>query len=93
VGVDRRHQRQDAEELGAGRLEREIEPEELAGRASRAGDAELEVVETEIGGLEGVDFVRQVGGDIGVETQPYPVEVGQAGKAGYVPCRSGICLP
>ena len=80
VGVDRRHQRQDAAEVGAGRVEGEVEPEVLPADARRAGDAELEVVEPELGVLEGVGLLRQVGLRRRRETEPDPVEIRDAGK-------------
>ena len=50
VGVDGGDQRQDVPELRAGRGEREVEGELLTGRSGGARDAELEVVEAELGG-------------------------------------------
>ena len=81
AGVHRRHQRQDAAEVGARRLEREIEAQELAHRFGGTGDAELEVVEAELGVLEGVGFLVQVGPRVGGEADLHPVEIGDPGEA------------
>jgi hypothetical protein len=80
VGVDRRYQRQDAPEVRTRRLEREVEADPLARRLGRAGDAELEVVEAEVGLLEDVGLVRQIGLDVRDQAELHPVEIGDTGK-------------
>ena len=80
AGVDRRHQRQNAAEVGAGCLECQVETEQLADGAGRSVDPELEIVEAELGVLEDVGFLSQVGPGIGGEAELHPVEIGNPGK-------------
>ena len=63
-----------------GALNVEVEAEQLAGRLGRAGDAELEIVEAELGVLEGVGFPGQVGLHVGGEAELDAVEVGMPAK-------------
>ena len=64
-----------------GALKARSSPSSLPVERAEPVTPSFEVVETEIGGLESVDLVGQIGGDVGIETQPNPVEIGDAGKA------------
>ncbi len=80
TGVHRRHQREDAPEIGARRPECQIQPEQLADGTDRSRYAELEVVEAELGIVEDVGLLGEVGPGIGGEAELHPVEIGNAAE-------------